>query len=799
MISVSRRKQIPAGVRAGDGILAGSAICVPSPRPAGVRTSRALEAAVGVDRFPDGLRFALAGEPTLSARGAVLELWDLTEGGPRLRPPEGGAAFAEGALAPGGRLGGLAESVSDDGADVIDIVNTCAKETGLSRERVMRSFVTHIDEVAGRRTGKWNLYQRYANISNANRRLELSRLDPDDVPGEDTEIDPIPPAVLARTYPLFLATNLDTAEEILSLHQQLMAGESDESLRERRGTFEAVYRVLETKSMKLHSNHGIAVAFVMVGSIVGEDHNLGDAFFTPGPARCMYLYSFTLRRRRLTNNYQLPAKLRTTVDDLIGTAKTVAYSAALEETLDDNKIVPASVPASAHAAVPAATTAPATASPSIGAPVRVKPSKRRKVHSSDPTVTITVPAGPLNANDDREEVRRLLVAMSMADVSMDVWYGLRRNKFMWTVAPGILAKNGYCIVNFSHSVRPMSQVDSQKGSNSWRIQDRDGLREANAAHMEPGYGMRIVKDYLPGQYIILGHDYSVPPPSQDLEAARRHWRRSTTAVNCLNIFGTLHVVPWDLDDPASLIAPLPAGAPASPASNAPTAPVPVPRRITSTRARLTSGKGKGKAKEEDDEEVDGSKEELESEDSLSPPPTKKVHIAVSSVQVGGGRQPSVTTRITRAQAATIATATTMTAATAATAVPAVPRKTTATASTAPAAPACKPATTATAPAVPAVPHKTTTTAATAPAAPAVTRKPANLAPHPSASSDNDDQPLIAKRRVKSVAIQSDEEDQPVPPPPRKPKQRVTIPEDCPRAMPPAALRRKYDIFYRCKL
>ena len=34
--------------------------------------------------------------------------------------------------------------------------------------------------------------------------------------------------------------------------------------------------------MKLHNNHGIAVAFVMVGSIVGKDHDLGDVFFTPG-------------------------------------------------------------------------------------------------------------------------------------------------------------------------------------------------------------------------------------------------------------------------------------------------------------------------------------------------------------------------------------------------------------------------------------------------------------------------------------------------------------------------------------
>ncbi|KAF8217939.1 hypothetical protein K438DRAFT_1952799 [Mycena galopus ATCC 62051] len=64
---------------------------------------------------------------------------------------------------------------------------------------------------------------------------------------------------------------------------------------------------------------------------------------------------------------------------------------------------------------------------------------------------------------------------------------------------------------------------------------------------------------------------------------------------------------------------------------------------------------------------------------------------------------------------------------------------------------------------------------------------ATIAPATTATSVTGPAPLATKRHVKPIAIQSDEEDEPIPPPPRKPKQCVAIPQDSPRATPPAVL------------
>ncbi|KAF8177755.1 hypothetical protein K438DRAFT_1978359 [Mycena galopus ATCC 62051] len=200
--------------------------------------------------------------------------------------------------------------------------------------------------------------------------------------------------------------------------------------------------------------------------------------------------------------------------------------------------------------------------------------------------------------------------------------------FTGTGATAVTAKDFLKDINLVYGVRALtdSAAELEDVSHCFRVGSPADVWYQALTFADWNTFVVTFKKHFAG---IKPHLIFVPPPSQDPESVRRHWRCSTTAVNCLNSNSTLHGMPYDLDNPVTLMAPVPHDETPTTNPNAPAAAsAPVPCRVTCTSARGGNGKGKGKVKEEDDHEDSFDSNKFESEDSLSPPPSKKVSIAV---------------------------------------------------------------------------------------------------------------------------------------------------------------------------
>ncbi|KAJ7502579.1 hypothetical protein B0H11DRAFT_1907139 [Mycena galericulata] len=525
----------------------------------------------------------------------------------------------------------------------------CASEAGVSYSAALKQF--YQEEHTGLRPGRntWNLYQRFANYDDKNRLRERRRLNP-----SYTSASPVPSLSnpeLSRAYKAFVDARggEEKADETLSIFFQ-MGGAADDTLQARNRRFKAAVKAFERMNERNRVDDFFACIF-FVGGHTNEDDKLARVIGIPGIAEAIYNGLATredeilgiartaaatvmineqaqIRRsmRAAPAATSTPPLRRGVPPSTAATSRAPTASSSAAHTVPTSEERPASLTTvdatgTAAGSLTADTTETAAQAAAARLPTQT-PTLRRGAKSS----TTAFPCEIQNNAQDTQDVRHVMSMASVEDLGEDIFNN--NNGFSWTVMAGLLLEKNHRITGYPANVRLPSEASPMKGSGSWTRGERRYIRVALAARSTPGEGLRFERvAYQPGDrnFVILSHDYTLPPPpgNPDSAAVRAFWTTTAEPVHCTAGDNTTWEATYDLAEPATLLCP-----------------PPTQNEVKAGKKRADPAKKRKAAAVDEDESEE--RDEPEPEDETSPPPAKRMRgpNPETKTQVGGGREPA---------------------------------------------------------------------------------------------------------------------------------------------------------------
>ncbi|KAJ7632018.1 hypothetical protein B0H17DRAFT_1150047 [Mycena rosella] len=420
---------------------------------------------------------------------------------------------------------------------VLDVLDATHKQTGYSSKRLMDGFLLHIHSNKTRGSNEWNPLPASYTWT-----------------GGD---DDLPPALLVdelhRTYKVF--------------QQQYKDRHKQETLAQRQKAFDKATRTLKKTMDGLFTDRKFQSLLILVGSHVNEDVELGTILSTGGL-------------------FNLPSSLKFDEEDLLGVAKTIAFSRA----------------SNSKSAPPPPPLAPPLPPPS---PPRLPPWPQNGVRDQTGPRQEGTRGRTCAANTKSiHQIRELMAAAAVEDIGVDFFRKLPPvNGFAWTRLDKVLSGNRMRILGYPSSIRLPAQFPPDKGSSRLSQVERKAIRVAiGARHMVDGNG------------------------GAGCPRSRTYWRSSGDAqVPCMTGEQQIIHARFDLD---ALKGPLLASSPREEKA--------VPKRAAAASKRTAkSAKGKGKGKMEEVE----SEEEEEAEEVPMPPcprPRTRARTAAQEGRRAGG-------------------------------------------------------------------------------------------------------------------------------------------------------------------
>ncbi|KAJ6542924.1 hypothetical protein B0H19DRAFT_1076950 [Mycena capillaripes] len=250
------------------------------------------------------------------------------------------------------------------------------------------------------------------------------------------------------------------------------------------GGFRARLKKMERTLYELHDADQVEGMFVLCGSSVNVDNEIGHHFATLGLAEFTSVFKTGKDHPGLTP------------DNFLGMAKTFVCLSRLQTLTDDGLIQrdgSAQAPAlPARHPTASRTTSRTAAQPS--APSASAPSTSTSAHAQPSTEVIMkaedMPTLSRSQNDTMENRRvcQMIVDVSVADIGRDVMQ--QGALFRWKSSVTRFRKDGFVLINFPIDVRFPCQSVDEKATGSWRKPHRESLTEALHARSVAGQGMR---------------------------------------------------------------------------------------------------------------------------------------------------------------------------------------------------------------------------------------------------------------------------------------------------------------------
>ncbi|KAF8143777.1 hypothetical protein K438DRAFT_1783416 [Mycena galopus ATCC 62051] len=507
----------------------------------------------------------------------------------------------------------------------------CANATGLSFDYILKLYA-HIEQLKLRGTSEWNRYQRFGNYNDENKLRERCCLDPNY--SSEFPVPPLHPAELAKSFKLFKEHMGESASAALDTFFE-MSGTADITIHGREHKF-------ATTTARAQVDAFFAVT-ILVGGHNCEDEKLGEMITSAGLENVLARNFFSKKDdiigmvKGKATNLILKAQrmLRREAQGLVGDNSDsdegdVDVDAPRKPSHLSRPVPPTAGPSSKTEHVPILGIARSSARPPSALNpfgyVRKKP--RNEVTRGFMEAGITAAADSLRGiraapfslgtpdGDTSEDilhirdVRCLLTLASEEDLGLDIFAEFRTNGFTYTVLPGILGERNIRIINYPNDNRHPTEVRTTKASSSWKRGECENFKVSIVARSVPGQGIRFEWHDHPDHtmaLVIVSHDYSLALPANSTpEATRRFWRSSKVPVRLSAGDYTAWHLPYDLDDPTTLVRP------------PKTKPELDAEKVEKSKATGKTRGGKRKAAEDDNDEEDD-----EEEEERTPMPQKK--------------------------------------------------------------------------------------------------------------------------------------------------------------------------------
>ncbi|KAF8145011.1 hypothetical protein K438DRAFT_1992266 [Mycena galopus ATCC 62051] len=505
----------------------------------------------------------------------------------------------------------------------------CANATGLSFDYILKLYA-HIEQLKLRGTSEWNRYQRFGNYNDENKLRERRRLDPNY--SSEFPVPPLHPAELAKSFKLFKEHMGESASAALDTFFEI-SGTADITIHGREHKFATTVKNFQKLTARTQVDDFFAVT-ILVGGHNCEDEKLGEMITSAGLEN-------VLARNFISKNDDIIGMVKGKATNLILKAQRMLRREAqglVGDNSDSDKsdadvdaprkpsrlsrpVPPTAGPSSKTEHVPSLGIACSSARPPSARPpsalnpfgyVRKKP--RNEVTRGFMEAGITaataaadslrgICAAPFSLGtpdgDTSEgslqirDVRCLLTLASEEDLGLDVFAEFRTNGFTYTVLPGILGERNIRIINYPNDNRHPTEVRATKASSSWKRGEHENFKVSIAARSVPGQGIHFEWHDHPDHtmaLVIVSHNYSLALPANSTpEATQRFWRSSKVPVRLSAGDYTAWHLPYDLDDPTTLVRP------------PKTKPELDAEKVEKSKATGKTHGGKRKAAEDDDE------------------------------------------------------------------------------------------------------------------------------------------------------------------------------------------------------
>ncbi|KAG6849718.1 hypothetical protein H0H93_006015 [Arthromyces matolae] len=319
-----------------------------------------------------------------------------------------------GTKAPKGRRTNVIRRKIDDGFESIrEQFRRIADETGRPVSSLHSEF--HSRHSLTTSTSDWRIYESYFKH---NRRQEVAR-------HRDEDGNPVPDATGTNCWSTFKL--LPNHRKLLAAFQELHATSQDQTLRQRRRTFDQTFHKFRTAMDRAYQDN-FEVYICMVGGCINEDGSLAASHCTPGLV-------------------ELPDRLGLTSEEITTYAKIEAYHvrgiAASKEVIENRK---AATRSERHESLSATTT-------STVATVDSEDVKQEKPMTAD-----TIRSACKNAIFDMFlEFGHPLKGTKGKGKSTDP----SSNQMPWSTLPGMLAAMGIQICDYPWEVEPPSNNTTQ--------------------------------------------------------------------------------------------------------------------------------------------------------------------------------------------------------------------------------------------------------------------------------------------------------------------------------------------------
>ncbi|KAJ7745944.1 hypothetical protein DFH07DRAFT_776560 [Mycena maculata] len=425
-------------------------------------------------------------------------------------------------------------------------VAACAASAGLSERRILRAFAKEVEGGPPRRVNLLNRYQPYS--LSAEHRLEEMRRVREEAEEDDDDLDQ---EERKLAYRAFMDSYGDDASEILSLYEELLLEEGDQTYLERGRLLTKVFANGEKMVSRVHQKYGLEGCVMFIGSHLNEDAQIAKCFLTPGLS-------------------ELAATLHLSHDDFLGAVKLTAYNAQNRavNTLAGRPPIPEGATTGFYAPDTTAATTATTSVPSTSTATAT---------SASPTATRTAlkrERSPANADakhqaakartQSHEEDKKSLQALFRQKAKEDLGPGTadiftdpkRPGSFVWVILGSWLKTHNIRMLGFPTDARLPGLSRVSKGASAWRVIDVRAFNRAFRARVKDGQGLRFEKFTYSSkdELSILTHDYSTPTAAGPLSAMRAAFTSSNgKALPCVDGANKMWMACFDLSKSAKAL------------------------------------------------------------------------------------------------------------------------------------------------------------------------------------------------------------------------------------------------------
>ncbi|KAJ7737639.1 hypothetical protein DFH07DRAFT_779320 [Mycena maculata] len=407
-------------------------------------------------------------------------------------------------------------------------VAACAASTGLSERRILRAFAKEVEGGPPWRVNLWNRYRPYS--LSAEHRLEEMRRVREEAEEDDDDLDQDERKLANRA---FMDSYGDDALEILSLYEELLLEEGDQTHLEHGQLLTKVFANGEKMVSRVHQKYSLEGCVMFIGLHLNEDTQIAKCFLTPGLS-------------------ELAATLHLSHDDFLGAVKLTAYNAQNRAVnmLAGRPPIPEGATTGFYAPGTTAATTATTSVPSTSTATAT---------SASPTATRTTlkrERSPANADAKRqaakartqnhEEDKKSLQVLFRQKVQEDLGPGTdiftdpkRLGAFVWVTLGSWLKTHHIRMLGFPTDAHLPGLSRLSGTAFRARVKDGQGLRFEKFTYNS--------KDELS----ILTHDYSTPTAAGPLSAMRTAFTSSNgKALPCVDSANNMWMACFDLSKSA---------------------------------------------------------------------------------------------------------------------------------------------------------------------------------------------------------------------------------------------------------